>query len=195
MIRRRTSVPRGQGGFTLLELLMGLAVFSVGMLGLSALFTMQITANATAIRQNVANNIALGMIEQARSVPYYFMNSWDPTDERPAIPCQGSGAANMANRVDCLRPDTADSSVPPAPYDTLVSDASYVDISAVSSAEVEPLNTTYTKGMQIRRQFTIVPNSPQVDMKTITVRVNWRLAGTADVHTITHAVVRDMEVR
>jgi hypothetical protein len=32
-------------------------------------------------------------------------------------------------------------------------------------------------------------------MKTITVRVAWRLAGSSEVHTITHAVVRDMEVR
>ena len=97
-----------QAGFTLLELLVGLAVFSVGMMGISALFLMQISANADSIRKSTANNIALGMIEKARSVPFYKMISWDPTDERPAIPCQGSGAANKANMVDCLRPDTGD---------------------------------------------------------------------------------------
>jgi prepilin-type N-terminal cleavage/methylation domain-containing protein len=187
--------PAAERGFTLLELLIGLAVFSVGMLGISALFMMQIAANADAIRTNTANNIALGMIEKARSVPFYKMISWDPTDERPAIPCQGSGAANKANLVDCLRPDTGDGTIPAAPYNSLVSDASYVGVGALGTDEIGPIDTTYTKGMEIKRTFTIVPNSPQADMKTITARVQWRLAGTTQVHTVTNMVVRDMEVR
>jgi prepilin-type N-terminal cleavage/methylation domain-containing protein len=160
--------PAATGGFTLLELLIGLAVFSIGMLGISALFMMQISANADSMRESTANNVALGMIEKARSVPFYKMISWDPTDERPAIPCQGLGALNKANLVDCLRPDTGDATIPATPY---------------------------AKGMEIKRTFTIVPNAPQADMKTITARVDWRLTGTAQVHTVTHMVVRDMEVR
>jgi len=194
ILRARKKAP-GQGGFTLLELLIGLAVFSVGMLGISALFVMQISANADSIRQSTANNIALGMIEKARSVPFYKMISWDPTDERPAIPCQGSGAASKANMVDCLRPDTGDATVPTAPYNSLVSDGAYVSIGALGGDEIGALDTTYTKGMEIKRTYSIVPNAPQADMKTITARVDWRLAGTAEVHTVTHMVVRDMEVR
>jgi|GEM_PF-2067607 len=190
--RRRIAA---QGGFTLLELLTGLAVLSVGMLGISALFMMQISANADSIRQSTANNIALGMIEKARSVPFYKMVSWDPTDERPAIPCQGSGAASKANMVDCLRPDTGDGTVPASPYNSLVSDAAYVSIGALGGEEIGALDTTYTQGMEIKRTFTIVPDAPQAEMKTITARVEWRLAGTAKVHTVTHMVVRDMEVR
>lgn len=190
--RRRIAA---QGGFTLIELLVGLAVLSVGMLGISALFVMQISANADSIRQSTANNIALGMIEKARSVPFYKMVSWDPTDERPAIPCQGSGAANKANIVDCLRPDTGDGTVPAAPYNSLVSDAAYVSIGALGSDEIGNLDTTYTQGMEIKRTFTIVPDTPQAEMKTITARVDWRLASAAKVHTVTHMVVRDMEVR
>lgn len=191
----RRARPGAQGGFTLLELLIGLAVFSVGMMGISALFVMQIAANADSIRQSTADNIALGMIEKARSVPYYRMISWDPTDERPAIPCQGLGALNKANLVDCLRPDTGDGTVPAAPYDSLVSDAAYVGVGTLGSEEIGPIDTTYTQGMEIRRTYTIVPDSPQADMKTITARVRWRLAGNATVHTVTHVVVRDMEVR
>lgn len=193
--RRARNKTGAQGGFTLLELLIGLAVFSVGMLGISALFVMQISANADSIRQSTANNIALGMIEKARSVPFYKMVSWDPTDERPAIPCQGSGAANKANMVDCLRPDTGDVTVPAAPYDSLVSDPAYVSIGALGGEEIGALDTTYTQGMEIKRTYSIVPDAPQADMKTITARVDWRLAGTAQVHTVTHMVVRDMEVR
>jgi prepilin-type N-terminal cleavage/methylation domain-containing protein len=191
-----TVEPRAsEGGFTLLELLIGLAVFAIGMLGISALFALQVTANADSIRKSTANNIALGMIEKARSVPFYKMVSWDPTDERPAIPCQGSGAANQANMVDCLRPDTSDATVPAAPYDSLVNDGAFIAIGAVGADEIGPLNTTYVKGMEIKRTYTIIPNSPQAEMKTITARVDWRLAGTANVHTVRHVVVRDMEVR
>jgi prepilin-type N-terminal cleavage/methylation domain-containing protein len=187
--------PAAAGGFTLLELLIGLAVFSIGMLGISALFMMQISANADSMRESTANNVALGMIEKARSVPFYKMISWDPTDERPAIPCQGLGALNKANLVDCLRPDTGDATIPASPYNSLVSDPAYVAVTALGADEIGPIDTTYTKGMEIKRTFTIVPNAPQADMKTITARVDWRLTGTAQVHTVTHMVVRDMEVR
>jgi len=184
-----------QAGFTLLELLVGLAVFSVGMMGISALFLMQISANADSIRQSTANNIALGMIEKARSVPFYKMVSWDPTDERPAIPCQGLGAANKANMVDCLRPDSVDGTTPAAPYNSLASDAAYVGIGTLVGEEIGTLDTTYTQGMEIKRTYTIVPDTPQANMKTISARVDWRLAGSLAVHTVTHVVVRDMEVR
>jgi prepilin-type N-terminal cleavage/methylation domain-containing protein len=187
--------PKAQGGFTLIELLVALAVLSVGMLGLSALFALQITANADAIRKNVANNVALGMIERARAVPFYRMVSWDPTDERPAIPCQGSGAANEADRVDCLRPDTGDATVPTAPYDGLVGDNAFVPFSALSSEEIGALNASFTTGMEIKRTFTIVPDSPAADMKTITALVQWRVPGDPRVKTVSHVIVRDMEVR
>jgi len=186
---------KAEDGFTLLELLISLAVFAIGMLGLSALFAMQVTANADAIRHNVANNIALGMIEKARSVPYYLMVSWDPTDERAAIPCQGSGAANQANRVDCLRPDAVDNTVPPAPYNSLSSDGAYMAFSSLGSEEIGTLNASYTRGMLIKRTFQIVPDSPAADMKTITAKVDWKVPGTAKVYTVSQTIVRDMEVK
>jgi prepilin-type N-terminal cleavage/methylation domain-containing protein len=189
------TAPRGEAGFTLLELLISLVIFSIGMLGLNALFAMQVTTNADSIRKNTANNIALGMIEKARSVPYYLMVSWDPTDQRPAIPCQGLGAANQANRVDCLRPDTADATVPPAPYNGLQSDAAYLPFSSLATEEIGTLNASYTKGMEVKRTYIIVPNSPAADLKTITAQVQWRMAGTADVHLVSQVLVRDMEVK
>jgi prepilin-type N-terminal cleavage/methylation domain-containing protein len=192
---RARAALKGEGGFTLLELLISLVVFSIGMLGLNALFALQIETNADAIRQNTANNIALGMIEKARSVPYYLMVSWDPTDERPAIPCQGSGAANEANRVDCLRPDTSDATVPPAPYNGLQNDAAFVPFSSLSTEEIGTLNASFTKGMEVKRSYVIVPNSPAADMKTITAQVKWRLTGSLQVHTVNQVLVRDMAVK
>ena len=193
--RHARRAPRSEDGFTLLELLISLAVFAIGMLGLSALFAMQVTTNADAIRHNVANNIALGMIEKARSVPYYLMVSWDPTDERAAIPCQGSGAANQANRVDCLRPDSVDNTTPPAPYNTLSSDGSYMAFSSLATEEIGTLNASYTRGMLIKRTFVIVPDAPAANMKTITARVDWKVPGSATVNTVSQTIVRDMEVK
>lgn len=192
---RRHATPSAEGGFTLLELLISLAVFAIGMLGLSALFAMQVTTNADAIRHNVANNIALGMIEKARSVPYYLMISWDPTDERAAIPCQGSGAANQANRVDCLRPDSDDNTVPPSPYNSLVSDGAYLAFSTLSTEEIGTLNSSYTRGMLIKRSFQIVNDSPAANMKTITAKVDWQVPGSAKVYSVSQTIVRDMEVK
>ena len=186
---------RSEGGFTLLEMLVSLAVFSVGMLGLTGLFAMQINANASSIRMNVANNIALAAIEEAKSVPYYLMTSWDPTSNVATIPCQGDGAANLADRVDCLLPDTGDPTVPPAPYNRLVSDAAFVAIGDVMGQNADASTRSFTTGMEVRRTFNIVADNPALNMKTITAQVDWRLAGSNNIHTVSYTTVRDMGVR
>ncbi len=186
---------RQQGGFTLLEMLISLAVFSVGMLGLTSLFAMQMSVNANAIRNSVANNLALGAIEEAKSVPYYILRSWNPSQTSATIPCQGDVALNQGNRVDCLRPDTADNTVPAAPYNRLVSDAAFVPMSTLANAGFAQAGRDYTKGMEIKRTFTIQPDIPVANMKTITAQVEWRIAGTTKVHTVSYTTVRDMDVR
>ncbi len=184
-----------QGGFTLLEMLISMAVFSIGMLGLTSLFAMQMNINANTIRHSVANNLALGAIEEAKSVPYYLMRSWNPTQVSATVPCQGDVALNQGNRVDCLRPDTADNTVPPAPYNRLVSDAAFVALSTLADAGLVQAGRDYTKGMEVKRTFTIQPDTPAANMKTITAQVEWRVAGTTKVHTVAYTTVRDMDVR
>ncbi len=185
----------GESGFTLLEMLIALAVFSVGMLGLTSLFAMQTNINANSIRQNVANNIALSPIEEAKSVPYYIMRAWNPGQVSTVVPCQGDPALAQANRVDCLRPDSVDPTVPTAPYNGLVSDAVFVPITNLSASGAVQANRDYTKSMEIQRTFTIQPDIPVVNMKTISIQVDWRVAGTTKVHTVTYTTIRDMDVK
>ncbi|MFQ5510015.1 MAG: prepilin-type N-terminal cleavage/methylation domain-containing protein [Leptospirillia bacterium] len=189
------SALKGEGGFTLLELLISLLILSFSMLGLTTLFTLQAVTNANAIRHNAMNTVVLGMVEKARSVPYYRINAWDPSNNSAAIPCQGLGSALKADRIDCLRPDTSDATVPPSPYNEFVSDADFIPITALPGDQLRVLNTSFSKGISIKRTYSIVPDSPQADMKTITARVDWKVSGQSDVHSVTHVIVRDMDVR
>jgi prepilin-type N-terminal cleavage/methylation domain-containing protein len=184
-----------QDGFTLLEMLISLAVFAVGMLGLTSLFAMQIATNAQAVRHNVANSIALGTIEEAKAVPFYRMTSWDPTQASATIPCQGDALAAMADRVDCLTPDQAIAIVPAAPYDHFVSDNAFVPMANLAAQGLAQSDRDFTRGMEIQRTFTIIPDQPAVDMKTFTVQVDWRMAGKTEVHTVSYTTVRDMDIR
>jgi len=97
--------------------------------------------------------------------------------------------------VDCLRPDTSDATVPPAPYNGLQNDAAFVPFSSLSTEEIGTLNASFTKGMEVKRSYVIVPNSPAADMKTITAQVKWRLTGSLQVHTVNQVLVRDMAVK
>jgi len=189
-----------ESGFTLLEMLISLAVFSVGMLGLTSLFAMQIGTNANAIRHNVVNNLALNAIEEAKAVPYYRMANWDPGKLSATVPCQGDAVANLAHEVDCLTPDTLNPAAPAAPYDHFVSDVGFVSLASLTNpgnqvGQGAAQEASYTKGMEVRRTFTITPAAPVPDMKTITVQVEWRLAGNQKIHTIAYTTVRDMDIR
>lgn len=193
--RHPQAAPVGQAGFTLLELLISLAIFAFGMMGITSLFAMQTNINANAIRHNVANNIALNAVEEAKGVPYYRMINWNPADASASVPCQLPAAANLANRADCLRPDTVNATTPPAPYDHFVSDAGFVPVTTLANLGQIQADRAFTKGMEIRRTYTITPDTPAVDMKTIAVQVQWRLAGSNDVQTVAYTTVRDMDIR
>ncbi len=181
-----------ESGFTLLELMIALVVFSIGMLGLSGLFTLQITTNADALRRNIANNVALSAMEELKEAPYYTVRAWDPkapAAERPTgIPCLGPsniGNANpgKANEVDCLN------------NTQFPSDADFVSMTALAADGQAAAGRDYTSAMEVKRTYSFVTDSPVANMKTITVQVEWRVAGSTDVRSISYTTVRDMDAR
>lgn len=62
----RAKVAKGQRGMTLLEVLLGFAVFTVGMAGILSMQVMAIRGTQNAGQLSVATNIATSIIEEAR---------------------------------------------------------------------------------------------------------------------------------
>ena len=59
-----------QAGFTLLEVLIALVIFSIGILGVNAMQLTSITGNSKANIISEASNLASDRIEQAMAMPY-----------------------------------------------------------------------------------------------------------------------------
>lgn len=59
-----------QSGFTLIEVLIALVIFSVGILGVNAMQLTSIKGNSKANRVTEASNLAADRIEQVLSMPY-----------------------------------------------------------------------------------------------------------------------------
>ena len=69
---RRPSVPNSSNklqGFSLLELLIALIVFSIGLLAIAGLQTVSKQSNYEAVQRTTAAQVANGLLEDMRSVP------------------------------------------------------------------------------------------------------------------------------
>ncbi|MBI5746726.1 MAG: prepilin-type N-terminal cleavage/methylation domain-containing protein [Nitrospirae bacterium] len=168
-------------GFTLLEVLIALAILSIGLLGISGLYTAQMMSNSLVKRGSTANNIALDMIEQAKNVPFYAMRS-----ANASAPCQiASGDPNLAGVVDCLRANNGS-----AQYNVFNNDADYVNINTLSG---------YSGGnvtMKIKRTITVTAEQTDgfgdITLKDISVKVEWIDPGNpVKIHSVQFATIRD----
>ena len=69
-----------QNGFTLVELLIALVIFAVGILGVATMQTTSIKGNSHARRISEATNVAADRIEQIMSLDYEHADLTDDTD-------------------------------------------------------------------------------------------------------------------
>jgi Tfp pilus assembly protein PilV len=61
---------KSEGGFSILENMISMAIFSVGVLSISMLFTQTMTFTHNSEKLTVATNLAKGKLEELRNTPY-----------------------------------------------------------------------------------------------------------------------------
>ncbi|GEM_PF-1388955 len=61
---------RSERGFSILENMISMAIFSVGILSISMLFTQTMTFTHNSEKMSVATNLAKGKLEELRNTPY-----------------------------------------------------------------------------------------------------------------------------
>jgi Tfp pilus assembly protein PilV len=69
-LRKLMTISRRDGGFSLLENLISVAIFSVGILSISMLFTQTMTYSHFSEKFAVAVNLARGEMERLKNTPY-----------------------------------------------------------------------------------------------------------------------------
>jgi Tfp pilus assembly protein PilV len=70
LIRPLSFKCRSEGGFSILENVISMAIFSVGILSISMLFTQTMTFTHNSEKMSVATNLAKGKLEELRNTPY-----------------------------------------------------------------------------------------------------------------------------
>jgi type IV pilus assembly protein PilV len=93
------SAPRGENGFTLVEVLIALTIFAIGMLGVAAMQITGIQGNATAKWHTQSSSWATAEVERLMTLPYghadlaagahspvtreHYTVSWSVTEDDP----------------------------------------------------------------------------------------------------------------
>lgn len=97
---------RSQGGFSLLELLIALVVFSVGLLAVAGLQSVSKQSNFEAIQRTTASQVASGMLEDIRTngdaIDIYAASGEMGNGSRgnePAPNCRGANECNTAEKA------------------------------------------------------------------------------------------------
>jgi len=69
--------PSGDWGFTLMELLIGMAIFAIGALAIAGLQTHSVNTNANARRSLEVETVVARMVENYKNLPWYDTNPAD----------------------------------------------------------------------------------------------------------------------
>ncbi len=85
-IRKSTTAFRGEKGFSLIENLISVAIFSVGILSISMLFTQTMTFSHFSEKFSVAVNLARGELELLKNTPYTNVVSGETTKTVDSVP-------------------------------------------------------------------------------------------------------------
>ena len=106
---RSARPPRGRGGFTLVELLISLALSVVGLLGLLALQLVSIRGNAASRSFSEATALAQERLEALQLVPYASLSLQDnqASPETHLAPNPGSTTQQLYTRTTTITVDAA----------------------------------------------------------------------------------------
>jgi type IV pilus assembly protein PilV len=113
VIRRPPSAPRGQAGFSLIEVLIALLVLALGLLGLAFLQVLNVRYASSAEHRTMATNLATEVIDMMRSNPRHLV-VYNRLDEAsfagltpPAGGCSklGEGEATAQKNIERWRCD------------------------------------------------------------------------------------------
>ena len=74
-IRNRMQKMNSESGFSILENVISVAIFTVGVLSISMLFTQTMTYTHFSEKLSVATNLARGELEELRNTPYVNIES------------------------------------------------------------------------------------------------------------------------
>lgn len=85
-LRKSMSIARKDGGFSLLENLISVAIFSVGILSISMLFTQTMTYSHFSEKFAVAVNLARGELELLKNTPFTNIVSGEMTKSVDNVP-------------------------------------------------------------------------------------------------------------
>jgi type IV pilus assembly protein PilV len=67
---KRLSMRKKEQGFTLVEVMIALAIFSIGILGVAAMQTSSVTGNASAMGYTEGSTWAMDQVEKLMNLPY-----------------------------------------------------------------------------------------------------------------------------
>ncbi len=71
----------GNAGFTLIEILVSMVIFAIGLLAVAGMFMLQTRGNAFAGGASVANNLAIQRIEQVMNTPVASLAATFPSPQ------------------------------------------------------------------------------------------------------------------
>jgi prepilin-type N-terminal cleavage/methylation domain-containing protein len=71
---KRLSIRKKEQGFTLVEVMIALAIFSIGILGVAAMQTSSVTGNASAMGYTEGSTWAMDQVERLLNLPYTHAN-------------------------------------------------------------------------------------------------------------------------
>jgi len=134
---------RKEGGFTLLELLMALAILGVGLLGIVKMQMQSGFGNMTARNRTAAVNLARSKVEEFRRIKEYY------------IPVAGAGTVIGSDLIN--DGDDNDLGNWSSPDNTVTGD----------------LTETGETGGRFAMAWNIADNTPENNMKTVRIRVTW----------------------
>ena len=93
MIKQNT---KKQRGFNLIEVMVSLVIFSIGLLGLAGLQQVGLTQNTTAMQRTVAMNLAYDLFDRMRNnkTTDYSLTTWALIPNCVDAPCNATQIAN-----------------------------------------------------------------------------------------------------
>jgi type IV pilus modification protein PilV len=149
------------GGFTLIEVIIALAILTIGILSVNAMQTMSIRGNKTASDITKASTLATDRIERLINMPYDDVSDLDGDGNGPDANADGIDDDGGNFGLDDTKP-TAAGDATTADYTVISPDGNFTIVWNVSE------------------------NLPLPNIKTIHVHVTWQVAGTVRSVTVRH---------